>query len=191
MDNIQQLRRDLAPYFPSFEGTRDLGRGTAFPLTADVPGGLQTADRFFRSDLLLACVYDGARWLTQADYGVTVCELINFGTASPQSSTLRIFRADYAPAVSHVALHTRVSATNDALNYWTVSLQTLNAALAAADTIYSFTTPADGTSYVRRDAGPTLSLPTNRHAVRVLISKTGAPGAIEVAAEMNYRLIIT
>ncbi len=65
---IQQLRNDLAPYFLSYDAVRDLGSDTAFPVSADITGGLQASDRFFRTDLGWACYYDGARWLTVQEF---------------------------------------------------------------------------------------------------------------------------
>jgi hypothetical protein len=62
MNSIQKLREELAPYFLSFDGTRDLGRGTAFPVTGDLPDGLLAGDRFFRTDLGRLYYYDGAAW---------------------------------------------------------------------------------------------------------------------------------
>lgn len=42
--------------------SRDLGRGTAFPSSSAIPGGLQTGDRFFRTDFGISFAYDGAAW---------------------------------------------------------------------------------------------------------------------------------
>lgn len=69
-DLARWLIASLKPYFLSFDGTRDLGRGTAFPLTADLPGGLQTNDRFFRTDELATYAYNGTAWVLTNGSGI-------------------------------------------------------------------------------------------------------------------------
>src|SRR5687767_8419346 len=128
MDSIQKLRRDLAPYFPSFEGTRDLGRGTAYPATGAVPGGLQDGDRFFRTDMLFGAVYQavGPRWLTRHEYSADFTPNPLAGaptTAAPNDLLIAPMRTDYSIYITKVKAIVRVATTNDASNYYTLLLR--------------------------------------------------------------------
>lgn len=195
-DLARRLIAPLKPYFLSFDGTRDLGRGTAFPLSADLPGGLQTSDRFFRTDLGWLCYYDGTRWLTVHDTLLTVTPKVSSGV-TPQSTPEVILPTEWGIYISRVIISTVVSTTNNVTNFWTVSIQTVNTAVTAGDTIYTFNTSGDVVNVrTPREAAPPLTLnppiPTNRNLIRTTASfGAGAPGALEIICGIRFRLIIT
>lgn len=191
---IERLRRDLAPYFHERDTTRDLGRGTAFP-SSDIPGGLQADDRFFRTDLYLDCVYDGARWLTRDVYpsgGMLQSTITTSGT----QALLRANRTDYAPYIVRLVVVARINTTNDGSNNWTMAARGLSANLGTAIVIHSATTAAytAGTFTALEVASAGLSgtaTPSQYQWYDLALTKNGAPGSIDVAATLYYRLIVT
>lgn len=68
----QQDRIDAARIEPWLRNQRQIGVGSAFPLTAEVPGGLQDNDRFFRSDQGLLYRYISAAWQIIGGRGIGV-----------------------------------------------------------------------------------------------------------------------
>jgi hypothetical protein len=188
---IQHLRRDLAPYFLSYDGTRDLGRGTAFPASADLPGGLQTYDRFFRTDLLFQCVYDGTRWLTLHEYVQPIVYQSDLTVDTDTALTTVALSAALGIYVTRVSVITRVSTTNNGTNFWTITVQGINTAVSASDTIYSFNTSADAVNvYVARE-GATLNVLTDDSWLRINAARTLTPGTLRIAVTAYYRLIVT
>jgi hypothetical protein len=189
-DLIQQLRQDLAPYFLSYDGTRDLGRGTSFPASADLPGGLQTYDRFFRTDLLFECAYDGTRWLTLHEYVQPIKEQADYTVNTDTELTTVALSSAFGIYVTRVSVITRVSTTNTGANYWSIIAQGINTAVGASSAIYSFNTSADSVNvYVARE-GVDTNIPTNDSWLRLNVAKTGTPGTLRIAATAYYRLII-
>lgn len=187
-DLARRLAPALAPWFLTRDGSRDLGRGTAFPST-DVPGGVQAGDRFFRTDLGWACYHDGTRWLSpeaQASLG--------FASASANGAMLYLAqRTDYAPYVTRVALNTNTAATNNGTNFWTVQIRGVNATYGGASIIHSRTTAADTAgAWVATSGIPATTLtPADYYFFDVVVTKTLAPGAITLTAALWYRLIVT
>jgi hypothetical protein len=182
--DIQSLRRKLTPYFLSYELLLDKGRGAAFPVSP------AAGWRFFRTDLGWRCYYDGAQWLTTHDYTLTILDWQSLGTVNIATS-LRNVRNDYVPWPVRATIHTRVSTTNNATNFWTVALQGVNAAISAADTVYTISTASDAVGGVLRREGITTQALTNRDWFRLQTTKTLTPGALEVAAHLVYKLIVT
>lgn len=153
------------------------------------PGGPSAGDVFFRTDLGLLCYFDGTRWLTTHEYGVSLP-----GTLSAVDTTTLIarVRADYAPYFTRMAVTTNVATLNNGTNYWSVSLRGYNAAFAAATEIYAFTTAADAVAtYVEHDSAASTAVPANNHFFAVSLTKTLAPGSISIYVQPYYRLIVT
>lgn len=146
---------------------------------------------FFRTDLGWWVVSDGVRFLTAFEYAMVLTAFVSYGTASPQTTNLQNVRFDDAPYVTRVTFHSRVSTTNNGSNFWSFAIQGINGAVTLSDTIATTDTSASAAgAIVRVDGPPSTAVPTNRDWFRVQLSKTGAPGAVELAAQMNYRLIV-
>jgi hypothetical protein len=189
VSDIQRLRNDLAPYFISYDAARFLGRVSAFPATADIPGGLQTDDWCIRTDLDLICNYDGARWLSQAILSVNIPRQI---LAANDGIILAPLRQDFAPYIIRVTTEYSAAATNNGTNFWTITYRGINAAYAAASNIHSFTTAAlTAGTYASDDGAPSVTAtPTNRAFIELQCLKTLAPGNLTIAGTVQYRLII-
>lgn len=185
------LRKPLSVYLHSYADL-DLGIGTDFPTTGHDGAALQAGARRFRSDLGWACYYDGTRWLTVHELTATVLPITNF--AANGGSQIIGVRTDYQLFADHIAFWTRVNTTNNATNYWTVSMRAINTGVAAADTLYSFTTAADTAGIAaQRDVTPTTQVPTNRTLLDCQFAKGGAggaPGTLDLTATLYYRLVI-
>jgi hypothetical protein len=185
-----QTQRQIQDLQDSLERLRkaDAGAasGTAFPTSPT------TNLVFYRTDLGWLCYYDGTRWLTTFEYAMVLSAFVSYGTTSPQTTNLQDVRFDYAPYITRVTFHSRVSTTNDGSNFWSFTIQSINGAVTLSDTIASTTTAAQAVGAITRvDGAASTPNPTNRDWFRVQLTKTGAPGAVELAAQMNYRLVVT
>ena len=186
--------RELSAEFPRFTTSRNLGRGTAFPATADVPGGLRADDTFRRTDLDWDCFYDGTRWLT--NFEMQISEVVTTFTATNNSAFDSVFRTDYAPFITRIVVVTSVATTNNATNFWTIGISGVNLAKGAATTIYSFTTAAHtlATLTLTEVGGVSLTnqvLGANAQYWRVSVTTTLAPGTLTIHPTTFYRLIVT
>lgn len=162
-----------------------IGAGTAFPVAPAI------GRVFFRTDLDWWCYWDGTRWLTVHEYAMVLSAFVSYGTASPQTTNLQNVRFDYAPYITRVTFHYRVSTTNNGTNFWDMTIQGINGAISASDSIAATSSGAVAAgTIVRVDGAAAIPNPTNRDWFRVQISKTLTPGAIEMAAQMNYRLVV-
>lgn len=201
MGQYNQLAHDLVPdlrsYFLSFDGTRDLGRGSAFPAT-DVPGGLQAGDRFWRTDLGWACYYDGARWLTTHEYVAPLNDYV-FSVAAgaayaggvPQSIGRALTRTDYTLYITRFVLYATASVLQTAINNWRISFQSNFGGTTNAQ--YNTNGQAAGALVLTEiPVGSITQNGAGSSETRVLVDvKNGAPGTLIVEAAMYYRLIIT
>lgn len=187
-DQIQHLRQALAPYFLSYDGTRDLGRGTAFPASADLPGGLQTSDRFYRTDFAWMCYYDGARWLTLHEYAQP---LTNYSrTTIPFTGTTGVLqlspvRTDGAQLiVTRVAAYLDVLTTNNGSNYWSLAFKT-----NAGTTINAFDTSANAAgAAILKEAAVNVNYTDPAFITLEVTGKTGAPGSLVASGTIWYRI---
>jgi hypothetical protein len=183
----QQLAPHLNAWFPSFAGTRDLGRGTAFPST-DIT--IAAGDRFFRTDLDFACTYDGTRWLTMHEYE---CNLNWFGlNALPYAGTgatlvLAPVRADYQLRVSRAALYAFTNGTNNGSNYWTFDLKD-----SAGNIFWSPNTSAVAAGQYTTGAAINANAASPNIAYfNMTATKTGAPTSVgALHCTVYYRLVI-
>lgn len=189
MMQFERLIARLRNHFLSFDGTRDLGRGTAFPLSADLPGGLQSGDRFFRTDLGFACFYDGTRWLTVHEY----CAPLVPGVGSPAFYTTAntgdrraLLHSAYAPFFTRGSVELLTGPTNNGANYFTFAFS------AGGTTIWSFTTAADAANAVVTKTTTTFTQPASATKVQLVLTVTGAPGATYPNEPVVfYRLVIS
>lgn len=192
---VQRLRQPLKAYFLSIDTTRFLGRVTTFPASADIPGGLQADDWCIRTDLDLPCFYDGTRWLTYEIFSSSGMLTLATTTSGTQA-LLRVNRTDYALYITRVVVLARVNTTNNGGNFWTMATRGLDAPLATNSVIYSSTTATytAGTFTaleVAAGAGGFTATPTQYQWFDLALTKTGAPGSIDVASTVYYRQIIT
>lgn len=186
------LRKPLSPYFPTYAAVLDLGRGSAFPTIGSDGGAVAVGSRFFRTDIGFLCYYDGTRWLSENDYPTNLSSWQSYGTTSPQQTNYVLPRGQYSPYFTRVLIHSQVSGTNNGTNFWTIDVQGVNFSASSSSSIHSITTAADSAGVVvRRDVGVTTAAPTHRDWMRVLLTKTLTPGAIEVAVTLSYKLVIT
>lgn len=146
MAEFDDLARRLWPALSFYLHDRDsslfLGVGSSFPTAGTLVAGLQAGQRYFRSDLGLACYYDGTRWLTVNEY---TCELTTSEAqaASFAGTTVNvrngIVRNDYTIQFTRAQADIFCGATNNAANYFTYAFKND----AASVTFFSFTTAGD------------------------------------------------
>jgi hypothetical protein len=159
--------------------------GTAFP-ASPIAG-----DLFFRTDLGLQCYYDGTRWLTVQEYFYTA-PTITFG------STTNVYRArirtNYAIYITRLCLTTMVLTTNDASNYWQVTMRSINSVISAVSNLCTaVSTAGDTVSAIVNKEPVTISnaTPANYGIFDLSTNKTGSPGTLQVWESVYYRYIIT
>lgn len=168
---------------------RDLGRGTTLPVTADVPGGLQTGDRFYHSGASLRVVYVSPNWLTIFEYSQ---DLTPYGrTAQPYSgaaTTLLIgpTRTDLGAFVTRVKVYADVATTNNASNYWSLAVK------YAGTSVYTFNTSADSAgAQINEEDAPNVAVASpGAFSTLDITGKTGAPGSIVANCAIWFRLIL-
>lgn len=168
---------------------------TKFPDLASLKGSSNptsptTGDLFFRSDKQTWVVYDGTRWLACSELCASRAEL-SYSAAG--QNLIEKLRNDYAPYLTRVSLLTKVATTNDASNYWTITLRGANAAYSATTNIHQITTAAHTAgAWVESDAAPSLTATPSNHALLdVSVSKTGSPGALSLNLSAFYKLIVS
>jgi hypothetical protein len=186
-DLARKMAPDLAAWFPRWDITRDLGRGTANP-TSGPGGALAAGDRFFRSDLGFAIYYDGAHWLTR-EYESDLTPYLAGATARLTVTTgtvlIQPIRTDFSLDVTRIKLYCDVATTNNGTNYWTINIGTDTTA------IWAPTTAADAAGAgINKETAPSTIYTGN--FFKVGVTKTaGAPGGITLNVSIWYRLVIT
>lgn len=162
------------------------GSGNAFPATP------VTGTIFFRSDLGFLCYYDGTRWLTCHEFQAALFRVVFTVTASTE--IIAPLYKQYAPYITRVALETFVATTNNATNFWTVTIRGANDAYGSFTTIHAFTTAAHTVNTWTHTESAAMSgtpTPSNLSLIDVKADKTLTPGNISIAASVYYRLIVT
>lgn len=187
----QRLAPALAPWFITRAGSRDLGRGTAFPST-DVPGGLQSDDRFFRTDLGWSCEYDGTRWLTTWEFPLAFGAGGNTYATNYSATTTSIrwasVRNDYKLWLTYAVMTISTGATNNGSNYAVYNFVDSN-----GTTVWSVSTASDGTNATVTKAASSFTQPSAVASyVRMDVAVTGAPSAQFCYTPVLYaRLVAT
>ncbi len=185
--DVQQLRQELAPYFVSYSSSRFLGRFTTNPLTADVPGGLQSGDWGIRTDALIPVVYDGTRFLTAEIFEARFAYTTGISATVEDFTRLEPMPSGLQPYIVQWDVTFNIGATNTAVNYWqaflrsngtTTIAQTDTIGLTAATanqrrTITSFSQPAGALFYLNPS-----------------YVKQGTPSNLEALHIIRYRYII-
>lgn len=191
-DMARVLAPALSTYFLDFDSTRNLGRGIAFPLTADVRGGLLAGDQFWRIDLDWLCVYDGTRWITS--FTTPIVLVPNRSTIAANTIWDTRVRTDYAVYVEAYAISTSVAATNNGSNFWTIACRGVNLALTTASDCFIPNTSADTAATETDHSGNVAAgnvAPANNAYLRVNAAKTGTPGNMTIAVTVYVRHIVT
>jgi hypothetical protein len=182
------LRNPLAAYFPAYATSHDLGRGTAFPTTGYDGNAIVADDRFYRTDLDFACVFDGTHWLTTHEYEADLTPYVIGSTARITVTTtvalLQPMRTDYHAGLTRIKLYCDVLTTNNGTNFWTFVIGT------NTTTAWSPTTAADapGTA-INKETAPGTDITGNYWSAGV--TKTGTPGSLAFNVTIYYRLIVT
>ena len=184
------LRPALAAYFAQPDITRDLGHGTAFPASADIPGGLRDRDRFFRTDLDFPCLYDSGntQWLTVQVFEVRF-PLTTYSANTEDTANLEAMPGDYTIWAVRQDVIVNTGVTNTGAAFWTIDWRD-----GATTTIGGLNTSASAAStsrirLVRTSGFTALGAASVFHNMRM--TKTGAPSNIDMYAVCRYRLIIT
>lgn len=155
-------------------------QGTAFP------GSPAAQDRFFRTDLLLDCVYDGTRWLSQNEYLATMIP----EALLPYTTSIYVargaLRGDISVYLTKFRAPTLVVAPNNGSNYWTVKVLDASGAVTLAQISTAATTAGVWTA-----GNVTVNTVDADIMFNVTVTKTGAPGALYAPVGLYYRLILT
>lgn len=193
------LARNLTPSliglgFHQFDGTRDLSRGTAFPASADIPGGLLAGDRFWRTDIGVACYYDGTRWLTVHQYSEPLLPAPGIVVPKTDAAYVNNQSVCFNAAASGYGIYFNaaygwmfVATTNNGSNYW--ELEITNTGTSCG----TFSTAADAANTnLYKSATTPVVLAAGRQYWQLRTSNNvGAPGNLSFAFTVFYRLIIT
>lgn len=150
------------------------------------PGSPSTGDRFYRTDLNLAIVYDGTRWLCQCPHVLPFPQ----DTAVPFSATgsARVAQPGLALGLSiwieKLWANTHVLTTNDGTRYWTI-------ALTATGTTLSTINNTPSTDVVET-ANVNASIATSTNVLFANVTRVGStPGNLYMALGLSYRFIVT
>lgn len=182
------LRNPLSAYLHDRATSHDLGRGTSFPTTGYDGNAVVADDRFYRTDVDFACIYDGARWLTQHT------EVLRFPRTTYSANTtdvtvLQTLPTDFAVILTRMEMYTTLGATNNATNFWFYQLQRTSADVTGG--LNTSLGTAGGDYQLGADLTTVLTIGGYLN-VRVAKGGTGAaPSNLNVAGMVRYRLIIT
>jgi hypothetical protein len=162
--------------------------GTAFPASP------ATGSLYFRTDLGLLCYFDGTRWLTVTEYGLSFPR--NGFSASSGLATLNM-REDYKLFFTRATANVKIDTTLDASNYWSLLFRIFSEDWVTIDNIIWYScNPANGWSLgVNKPFLTTINyisatVPTPS-MVDCYLLKNGAPGLITAEASLFYRLVVT
>jgi hypothetical protein len=168
---------------------RDLGRGATFPVTGDVPGGLQDGDRFYHTTYNLACYYSAGIWLTTFEYEQNLTPYARQLQPYAGGATTLLFapsRTDLDALVTRVKVYLDVATTNNGANYWSFAVK------YAGTSVFVFDTSGDAPGAVLTKETATTTAVTLPNIISTLdvTGKTGAPGSVVINGTIWYRLIV-
>jgi hypothetical protein len=135
-------------------------------------------------------VWDGTRWLSTNHYERTLVPL-----ALPPYSVDSV--ALIGPAwdnalvrIDDVYLMAQINGTNDASNFWTLSLAALNAAGAITATLASTSSALNGNNRATAKVSPNVITASLDELMAGRCVKTGAPGSVGLFnLSFTYRLV--
>ena len=158
--------------------------GTTFPVTPYLD------ELFYRTDLELLCHWNGIYWLTENEYSASL-SLVT-GLAADTYYQYRV-RSDYTPYLTRVSYTARVNTTNDATNYWKLRITVMsNGPWTIVSTPFNQNTSADGIgNFVEHEAYVNVKCDTTIRWLATYLTKTSAPGTLDVGCTFYYRLVVT
>ena len=169
-DKLNTQVRDNAQYL--YENTPKTG--TAFPASPT------TGDRFYRTDLLQDCTYDGARWVGPQQ----VVTLPLWDASGPYAASIFPLVLALVGAIKIDKFETIVyiNAPCDTSRYWRIELWRDSTTIwTATPQVTGFTTSSTTTLGAQTA--------TSRYAVGVIT--VGSPGSIQLVATMSFRRVYT
>ena len=160
------------------------GAGTSFPSSP------ATDTLFYRTDLDWLCFYDGTRWLTVHEASVDCPVVLNIA-ANGQVGLIPV-RSDYELWITRIARWFEVITTNTGVNFWTVTLRSVNASYGGGSTVDTFNTGTTAVNtWVIQDGVPSATQnPVENNGFDINCAKTGAPGNLNIGVTIFYRLIV-
>jgi hypothetical protein len=153
------------------------------------PTGWPNNVPFFRTDLGWWIYYTGSVWVTAHEYEQNLTPY--FRQTQPHAGGAAVLlvapcRTDRDAYVTRTKVLLDVLTTNNATNYWTLTLK------YAGTTVYTFNTSADApNTNLNKENTPAAGVTAGAFSWFETTSKTGTPGTIVVNATIFYRLIIT
>lgn len=155
-------------------------RGTSFPTNPSA------SERFYRTDRNLEYFYNGTRWLTTTLYSHDI------PIANEASAAVAVWGTPWSVQfdqwVESFELSALVATTNNPANYWTVTLQKYDAAVASQMAVLDTSSGTAGQAAPYRALVAALLL-TTTDAYRVLTSAVGTPGTFSGSCRIVYRLV--
>ena len=165
-----------------------VSEGTAFPV------GPADGAKFYRTDLDLLCFFNSIeqKWLSVQEYSLGIGTADFNAGATPGAGVAAArwpVRRDYGMFLTHWDTTTLVIGNNGS-SYYTVTLQSRNAANASSN-IESFNTASDTSlTWVDHAKEINATLDASAMQLQATISKTGSPGAYHGPSSLYYRLIV-
>lgn len=173
--------------------------GVRWTAGTSMPGSPSTNDRVTRTDIMggMDFVYDGTRWRSvQVFDSIWAFEQMagtpnqTFGNPSASTGPFArnvLWEPTYGVYLLDFRAVTAALSTNDASNFWTVSIfqDSNNSSIA------SFTTSGDGNAAALTNHLAAVNAASTEKGVYVNLAKTGAPGSLYLWPRLTYQIIGT
>jgi hypothetical protein len=156
------------------------------------PGGMATDDTIYRTDLDRVGAFDGTRVRSVAPQFLAWIPTV-FGPYAANANILwTIVPNDLPLFIERWSSVTVVTTTNNASNFWTVTLLGQNPGTGAT-TLDSFTTAAQAAgTETMSDRTPNLALILAQYRYLIIsVGKTGAPGNLTFYTSLRVREILS
>jgi len=152
-------------------------RGTAFPVSP----APSTGDVYYRTDLIMLCQFDGTRWLSHQIF-LAVASSPAQSSSSPNWTPPIVMPTGDVFCIDET-FTSNINTSHGSVSYWTLT-----------DWITGLSIPSD-----KATVGAWVTVgPIAINAVKTVargnmwqVAKSGAPGNIQFAAMLRYRLIVT
>jgi hypothetical protein len=161
-------------------GVVNLNKGAVFPL------GPSSDDLFWRTDILMLCAYDGARWLTVHEYAIDLVPLAG-GGRGPLVAVTSIYQKMFTRSY----YITSVVAPNNGAAYWQLFIETPNLVLTLSDHVHGVDTSVDAAATVTSHEAVAQWLNVIIYPwMNLYTAKIGAPGALTSRVTTYYKFVI-
>ena len=188
-----KLRKPLSVYLHSYADL-DLGIGSAFPTTGHDGAAVQAGARFFRTDIGIACYYDGARWLTVHQYSEPLLPAPGIVVPKTDAAYVNNQSVCFNAAASGYGIYFNaaygwmfVATTNNGSNYW--ELEITNTGMSCG--VFSTAADAANTNLYKSATTPVVLAAGRQYWQLRTSNNVGAPGNLSFSFTVFYRLIIT